>query len=92
MSNKDIPEDQTPDEWFKKMNLDVAVAYRVSEMGDSTSLEKLEDIMYEYASWLSQVKAEAWDEGFNTGQLDNAHHRKHGWGVPSVRNPHRQGR
>lgn len=60
------------------------------------------DLMWEYTNttteaeeaafdaWLTAVKAEAWDEGFDAGESDVWQHEnsKAGWDGPCIKNPY----
>lgn len=90
------PKGWTPEEWQEQMHTEVAVAYRLVEMGHLVDPNDIphdpqfqEEVDAEYANWLRKVKAAAWAEGFNAGERDVF---EHDWekDEPCIPNPYLQ--
>lgn len=45
----------------------------------------------EFLRWLNSIKADAWDEGFDAGELDVFQHEQHDWANACIVNPYRIG-
>lgn len=43
----------------------------------------------EFDRWLNEIRAEAWDKGFNAGEKDVFMHEVNGFGTKCVENPYR---
>lgn len=66
---------------------DVALAYIHAVNGDTWVSGKARALQAEFDRWLKQVKAEAWDEGYNTPNYSDLDER---YGRPEPRNPYRE--
>lgn len=66
---------------------DVKRAYAWGLSGTSRTTQECDD---EFDRWLNEIRAEAWDKGFNAGEEDVFMHEDlKDWDAECVRNPYR---